>query len=49
MEDASLSISTNTGYATFETPPASLSEIFDTGESAMHRARASGVSFAVCA
>jgi diguanylate cyclase (GGDEF)-like protein len=49
MEDASLPISTNTGYATFETPPASLSEIFDTGESAMHRARASGVSFAICA
>ena len=49
MEEAALPISTNTGYATFETPPASLSEIFDTGESAMHRARASGESFAVCA
>jgi diguanylate cyclase (GGDEF)-like protein len=49
MEEAALPISTNTGYATFETPPASLSEIFDTGESAMHRARASGVSFAICA
>ena len=49
MEEASLPISTNTGYATFETPPASLSEIFDTGESAMHRAKASGESFAVCA
>ena len=49
MEEAALPISTNTGYATFETPPASLSEIFDTGESAMHRAKASGESFAVCA
>lgn len=49
MEEAALPISTNTGYATFETPPASLSEIFDTGESAMHRAKASGEPFAVSA
>lgn len=48
MEEAALPISTNTGYATFENPPASLSEIFDKGEAAMHRAKASGESFAVC-
>jgi len=48
MEDASLPMSTSIGYATFENPPASLSEIFDTAESAMHRAKASGESFAVC-
>jgi diguanylate cyclase (GGDEF)-like protein len=49
VEDASLPISTNIGYASFEDPPASVSEIFDTGENAMHRAKASGRSFAVCA
>jgi diguanylate cyclase (GGDEF)-like protein len=49
VEDASLPISTNIGYASFEDPPASVSEIFDTGENAMHRAKASGQSFAVCA
>ena len=49
VEDASLPISTNIGYASFEEPPASVSEIFDTGENAMHRAKASGQSFAVCA
>jgi diguanylate cyclase (GGDEF)-like protein len=47
MEEASLPMSTNTGYATFENPPASISEVFDMAENAMHRAKASGESFAV--
>ncbi len=49
MEDASLPLSTNTGYAVFENPPVSISEVFDKAENAMHRARASGKSFAVSA
>ena len=48
MQEAALPISTNIGYATFAEPPAAISEIFDTGESAMHRAKASGQAFAVC-
>ncbi len=49
MEGVSLPLSTNTGYAIFENPPVSISEIFDKAENAMHRARASGKSFAVSA
>jgi diguanylate cyclase (GGDEF)-like protein len=49
MEDASLHMSTNIGYATFEKSPASISEVFDLAENAMHRAKTSGKSFAVSA
>jgi eukaryotic-like serine/threonine-protein kinase len=49
MEDASLALSTDIGYATFEKPPVSISEVFDKAENAMHRAKASGKSFAVSA
>jgi serine/threonine-protein kinase len=49
MKDAVLPLSTNTGYTTFEMPPVSISEVFDTAENAMHRAKASGKSFAVSA
>ena len=49
MEDASLPLSTNIGYATFENPPISISEVFDKAENAMHRAKAIGESFAVSA
>lgn len=49
MEDASLPMSTNIGYATFEKPPVSISEVFDMTENAVHRARTSGKSFAVSA
>jgi diguanylate cyclase (GGDEF)-like protein len=49
MEDAGLPLSTNIGFATFENPPASISEVFDRSENAMHRARASGKPFAVSA
>jgi diguanylate cyclase (GGDEF)-like protein len=49
MEDASLALSVNIGYATFEKPPVSISEVFDKAENAMHRAKASGTSFAVSA
>ena len=49
MEGESLPMSTNIGYATFAEPPISISEVFDMAENAMHRARASGKSFAVSA
>ncbi|MGB8411005.1 MAG: diguanylate cyclase, partial [Gallionella sp.] len=49
MEAVSLPLSTNIGYATFENPPVSISEVFDKAENAMHRAKASGKSFAVSA
>ena len=49
MEVVSLALSTNTGYAVFENPPESISEVFDKAESAMHRAKSSGKSFAVSA
>jgi GGDEF domain-containing protein len=49
MEAASLPLSTNIGYVAFEKPPVSISEVFDTAENAMHRAKASGKSFAVSA
>jgi diguanylate cyclase (GGDEF)-like protein len=49
MEAASLPLSTNTGYVIFENPPVSISEVFDKAENAMHRAKASGKSFAVSA
>ena len=49
MEDALLPMSTNIGYALFEKPPASISEVFDKGENAMHKAKASENSFAVSA
>ncbi len=49
MEDASLSLSTSIGYATFEREPASISEVFAKAENAMHRAQSSGKSFAVSA
>ena len=49
MEDASLSLSTNIGYASFENPPVSISEVFDKAENAMHRAKTSGKSIAVSA
>lgn len=49
MEDASLPLSANIGYASFENPPASISEIFDKSKDAMLRAKASGNSFAVSA
>ncbi len=47
MEDASLPLSINIGYATFDKPPVSISEVFDRAEDAMHRA--GGKSFAVSA
>ncbi len=49
MEDASLPLSANIGYASFEKPPASISEVFDKSENAMHRAQASGQPIAVSA
>ena len=49
MEDASLPLSTNIGYASFEIPPVSISEVFDKSEDAMHRAKASGNTIAVSA
>jgi diguanylate cyclase (GGDEF)-like protein len=49
MEDVSLPMSANIGYATFEKPPVSISEVFDMAENAMHRAKTSGKSFAVSA
>jgi diguanylate cyclase (GGDEF)-like protein len=49
MEKASLPVSTNIGYATFEKAPVSISEVFDKAENAMHSAQASGKSFAVSA
>jgi diguanylate cyclase (GGDEF)-like protein len=49
MEEASLSLSTNIGYASFENPPVSISEVFDKAENAMHRAKTSGKSIAVSA
>jgi diguanylate cyclase (GGDEF)-like protein len=49
MEAASLPVSTNIGYATFEKPPVSISEVFDKAENAMHSAQSSGKSFAVSA
>jgi diguanylate cyclase (GGDEF)-like protein len=49
MKDASLPLSTNIGYVTFEMPPESISEIFDKAENAMHRAQSSGNLFAVSA
>jgi diguanylate cyclase (GGDEF)-like protein len=49
MEAASLPLSTNIGYAAFEKPPVSISEVFDKAENAMHRAKASGRSSAVSA
>ena len=49
MEDASFPFSTSIGYATFEQAPISISEVFDKAENAMHRAKASGKSFAVSA
>lgn len=45
---AGLAVSTNTGHATFESAPDSVSALFDAGEAAMHRAKASGTPFAVC-
>lgn len=47
MKDVDLPVSVDIGYATFEEPPAAISEIFDMGEAAMHRAKASGIPFAV--
>ena len=49
LENESLPLSTNTGYAVFENPPVSISEVFDKAEGAMHRAKGSGNSFAVSA
>jgi diguanylate cyclase (GGDEF)-like protein len=49
MEDAALPLSTSIGFATFEKPPASISEVFDRSENAMHRAKATGKPFAVSA
>jgi diguanylate cyclase (GGDEF)-like protein len=49
MENASLALSVNIGYATFEKPPVSISEVFDKAENAMQRAKASGQSIAVSA
>jgi diguanylate cyclase (GGDEF)-like protein len=49
MEDAALPLSTNIGFATFENPPASISEVFDRSENAMHRAKATGRPFAISA
>jgi diguanylate cyclase (GGDEF)-like protein len=49
MQEESLALSTDTGHVTFENSPASVTEIFDTSESAMHRAKASGAPFAVSA
>jgi diguanylate cyclase (GGDEF)-like protein len=49
MEDAALPLSTSIGFATFDKPPASISEVFDRSENAMHRAKATGKPFAVSA
>jgi len=49
MGNTSLTMSTNIGYVTFDSPPISISEVFDKAENAMYRARASGVAFAVSA
>jgi serine/threonine-protein kinase len=49
MAEASLPLSTNIGYVVFEKPPVSISEVFDKAEKAMHRAKASGKSYAVSA
>ncbi|MGA7593850.1 MAG: protein kinase [Gallionella sp.] len=49
MEDAALPLSTSIGFATFAKPPASISEVFDRSENAMHRAKATGKPFAVSA
>jgi hypothetical protein len=49
MEESSLPLSTNIGYATFEMPPISISEVFDKAENAMHRAETSRKSFAISA
>ena len=49
LQEESLALSADTGHVTFDNPPASVTEIFDKGESAMHRAKASGKAFAVCA
>ena len=44
-----LEVEESIAVVTFDNPPASVTEIFDKGESAMHRAKASGKAFAVCA
>jgi diguanylate cyclase (GGDEF)-like protein len=49
MEDTALPLSTSIGFATFENPPASISEVFDRSENAMHRAKATGRPFAISA
>ena len=49
MKDASLPLSTNIGYVSFEMSPESISEIFDKAENAMHRAQSSGKTFSVSA
>ncbi len=49
MEEAALPVSTSIGFATFEKPPASISEVFDRSENAMHRAKATGRPDAVSA
>ena len=49
MEDATLPLSTSIGFATFEKTPASISEVFDRSETAMHRAKATGKPFAISA
>jgi len=49
LGDAPLSLSTSIGYASFEKPPVSISEVFDKSENAMHRAKTSGKPFAVSA
>jgi diguanylate cyclase (GGDEF)-like protein len=49
MEDASLPLSANIGYATFESPPVSISEVFDKAENAMHRAKTGGKPIAASA
>jgi len=49
LQEESLALTTDTGHVTFENAPGSVTEIFDTSESAMHRAKASGAPFAVSA
>ncbi|HUW00665.1 MAG TPA: protein kinase [Gallionella sp.] len=49
LGDAPLSLSASIGYASFEKPPVSISEVFDKSENAMHRAKTSGKPFSVSA
>ncbi len=47
MKEAAFAVSTSIGYATFEQPPVSISEVFHKAEKAMLAAQGSGIDFAV--